>query len=331
MKLLPNVLSSILHLCDEATEGDGAGVANSVEMCGSEFNQFVSRMFPIVTSYFTVVTDSDDDASSKTLQRVSLEATSSCIDIIRQALKIEYRNAWGNILPGGYATFTSTLAVHLLEMRVDAGNEAGNDNSEIESKLLVWLKELVLSLLRLRDDVEKDGTARTAVEYATSTVMRGMGLELFLSFVDFTDDQVESGDKKKKSLNTATGGGLWWLLPLMKQSASSDTSSLTSSSSITIQSHLSFFQGRVLNLARRCDAASADKHRTAAEASIQKQRVAEVWSLFHYFCIHPVDMKENFAATAKTVVKALGDHSRYPKLVVSHIHAIRNLLTTFLF
>ena len=311
MKLLPNVLTSILHLCDEAAEGEDGGAANSAEMCGSEFNQFVSRVIPIVTSYFNNAATSNNN-----LQRVAIEAVSNCIDIIRQALKIQYRNAWGNILPGGYATFTSTLALNLLEMR-GAGNEANNGNSELEGKLQSWLKELVVSLLRLRDDVEKDGTARTAVEYATSTVMRGMGLELFLSLVDFTDDHVDIGDKKKKSLNTESGGGLWWLLPLMKQSASADASALASSSSITTRSHLSFFQGRVLNLARRCDAASADGHRTAAEASIQKQRVVEVWSLLYYFCLHPIDMKENFAAVAKTVVKALSDHSRYPKLVVS--------------
>jgi hypothetical protein len=270
-------------------------------------------MIPIVTSYFNV---NGDNVSNKNLQRVALEAISNCIEIIKQALKIQYRNAWGNILPGGYATFTSTLALKLLEMR-GAGNEVNDENSDLESKLQTWLKDLVVSLLQLRDDVEKDGTARTSVEYATSTVMRGLGLELFLSLVDFADDQVDVGVKKKKSLNTATGGGLWWLLPLMKQSASSDTSALTSSSSITTKSHISFFQGRVLNLARRCDAASADSHRTAAEASIQKQRVVEVWSLLYYFCLHPIDMKENFAAVAKTVVKALGDHSRYPKLVVS--------------
>eukprot|EP00985_Skeletonema_marinoi_P034940 scaffold45243_cov168-Skeletonema_marinoi.AAC.1 len=155
MKLLPNVLTSILHLCDEAAEGEDGGAANSAEMCGSEFNQFVSRVMPIVTSYFNNVT------SNNNLQRVAIEAVSNCIDIIRQALKIQYRNAWGNILPGGYATFTSTLALNLLEMR-GAGNEANNGNSELEGKLQSWLKELVVSLLRLRDDVEKDGTARTA-------------------------------------------------------------------------------------------------------------------------------------------------------------------------
>lgn len=153
-----------------------------------------------------------------------------------------------------------------------------------------------------------------------------MGIELFLSLVDFVDedDLADVKQRKHESLSTTTGGGIRddraWLLPLLKQSAPS-TSDITSAEIITLsatsKSHLSFFQGRVLNLARRCDAASADGHRTAVEASIQKSRVIELWALFPAFCIHPLDMNANLAALAKTVVKALGDHSRYPKLIVS--------------
>jgi hypothetical protein len=155
-----------------------------------------------------------------------------------------------------------------------------------------------------------------------------MGVELFLSLVDFVDDDDDDDEgkqSKKKSLPTTTGGGIRddraWLLPLMKQSttSSSETSLSSLASSATVKTHLSFFQGRVLNLARRCDAASADGQRTAAEASIQRSRVVELWALFPTFCLHPLDVKENFAALAKTVVKALGDHSRYPKLIVSFL------------
>jgi ribosomal RNA-processing protein 12 len=85
----------------------------------------------------------------------------------------------------------------------------------------------------------------------------------------------------------------------------------------TTKTRLSFFQGRVLNLARRCDAASADGHRTAAEASIQKARVIEMWALLPAFCLYPVDVRENFPTLAKTLVKALSDYTRYPKLIVS--------------
>jgi hypothetical protein len=154
----------------------------------------------------------------------------------------------------------------------------------------------------------------------------GMGVESFLGVVDFVDEDGDGGGvaTTKKSLSsssTTTGGGIRedraWLLPLMKQSAAGTGSKSAAADDITSRTHLSFFQGNVLNLARKCDAASADGHRTAAESSIQKARVVELWSLFPIFCIYPLDVQENFGSVAKTVVKALGDHGRYPKLIVS--------------
>ena len=314
MKLLPNVLRSMLHLC-EAPSGGGDGGSDNAETCASEFNQFVSRVMPMVISCAC-----GKNRHNKQLHRVALETLPQCIPIMQQVLQIQYRNAWGSILSGGYATFNMLMAVSLLELQ-------GSDDkkSDLETKLQSWIKSMVLSLLRLRQDVEKDGTARNAVEYATLTIIRGMGLELFISLVDFLDDDSDEL-KSNKSLSTTTGGGIRddraWLLPLMKQAAPSTSLDQNSAATVftaasTTKSHLSFFQGRVLNLARRCDAASADGHRTAAEASIQKARVIELWVLFPAFCVCPMDMKENFAALAKTVVKALGDHSRYPKIIVS--------------
>ena len=313
MKLLPNVLTSMLHLCDapgDESGGDGGSGGANGESCGSEFNRFVSRMIPVVVSYL-----GSGGANAK-LHRVSLEILPQCVPILQQALQIKYRNAWGSILSGGYATFISTLSTCLLETKQAAGVLEGN--------LQEWIKTLIASLLRLHNDVEKDGTARTAVEYATSTIIRGTGVELFLTVVDFVDDDdTPDHDGKKKKKSSSTGGGIRddraWLLPLMKQSTSSSEGGSSSSSdvAITSKSNLSFFQGRVLNLARKCDAASVDGHRTAAEVSIQKARVVELWSLFPAFCVRPLDMKDNFATVAKTVVKALGDHGRYPKLIVS--------------
>ena len=151
-------------------------------------------------------------------------------------------------------------------------------------------------------------------------------MESFLGVVDFVDEDGDGGGvvTKKKSLSsssTTTGGGIRedraWLLPLMTQSAAGTGSRNAAADDITSRTHLSFFQGNVLNLARKCDAASADGHRTTAESSIQKARVVELWSLFPMFCVYPLDVKENFGSVAKIVVKALGDHGRYPKLVVS--------------
>jgi len=271
-------------------------------------------MIPIVVSYL--------NNSNAKLHRVALEILPQCIPILsQQAVQIKYRNAWGSILPGGYATLTSSLATCLLEKRASL-----NDDSDLEGNLQSWIKTLVSSLLRLHGDVEKDGTARTAVEYATSTVIRGMGVELFLSVVEFVDNDGNDNGEKKKS---TTGGGIRedraWLLPLMKQSAATTTSTSLSKVAVTSQTHLAFFQGHVLQLARKCDAASADGHRTAAEISIQRARVVECWSLFPSFCLCPLDMKENFGTVAKTVVKALGDHGRYPKLIPIICGGLKNL------
>jgi ribosomal RNA-processing protein 12 len=103
----------------------------------------------------------------------------------------------------------------------------------------------------------------------------------------------------------------------MKQCTDSSRRSTTIDDCTALKTHLSFFQGYVLNLARKCDAATADGHRTAAEISIQKARVVELWSLFPSFCVYPIDMKENFESASKTVLKAIGDYVRYPALIVS--------------
>ncbi|KAL7464586.1 hypothetical protein ACHAXS_004926 [Conticribra weissflogii] len=332
IKFLPNVLTSMLKLCDAPAGGGASDGATSssvdiAEACGSEFNQFVSRVLPVVMSHIVVGgVGSDEVDGVKNLHRVVLETIPSCLSVVKQAVQIQYRNAWGSILSGGYASFVTNLALKKLEIHESSSNGNNTNLSDLESNLQTWLKILVSSLLRLHDDVEKDGIARSAVEYATSTIIRGMGLEQFLSLVNFVDEENEKQKKKAGLTSTTTGGGIRddraWLLPLLKQSAStassisSELGSMPATSAME-KSHISFFQGQVLNLARKCDAASADGHRTVAEASIQKSRVVELWSLFPSFCVHPMDMKENFAALAKTLVKALGDHSRYPKLIVS--------------
>jgi hypothetical protein len=303
LKLLPNLLKSMLHLCDACPDNDNV---DTVDACIVEFNRLTSRIMPVIT---LAIQDKNHE-----LHRVACETVPNCLPIFQSTLQIQYRRCWGSILSGGYATFTTSLAVALLQ-----SEEGGVQQSHVQS--------MVLALLRLRNDVEKDGMGRTAVEYATSTVIRGMGLELFLTLVDFVEDDLDE-NKGLGSSSTTIGGGIRddraWLLPLMKQSApllatESNMAMPVFGESITTKTHLSFFQGRVLNLARRCDAASADGHRTVAEASIQKSRVVELWALFPAFCLYPMDMKENFAVVAKTVVKALGDYTRYPKLIVSEL------------
>ena len=304
-KLFPNIVKSVLYLCHYPEE--------SPRSCDAEFNRLLSRMTPILVSGAYP----QGGENNEQLHRVALETISQCLPILRQALQIQYRNGWGSILSGGYSTFITGLARAFLKLR--GKEESGALQSQI--------KEMVLELLRLRQDVEKDGNARTAVEYATSTIIRGMGLELFMTLVDFLNEEDEQSNGLLSSNNaTTTGGGIRderaWLLPLLKQSAPIFASQTAVdipmfNESLVTKTHLSFFQGRVLKLARRCDAASADEQRTVAEASIQKARVVELWALFPAFCLYPVDITENFPNLAKTLVKALGDYSRYPKLIVS--------------
>jgi hypothetical protein len=327
MKLLPSVLTSMLHLCEAtgssaSAEREGESGSHHSETCGSEFNQLISRMMPIIVRFL------DRQRTNPTLHRVSLEALPQCVPIVQQALQLKYRSAWGSILSGGYSTFTSTISRTLLDTRSSTSSTddvGGKEISELEDKLSSWVQTLVLSLLRLHDDVAMgDAAARTAVEYATSNLIREIGVELFFSAVDFLDEDGDHGGSKSKSLSkSSTGGGIRdnraWLLPLMKQSSDGSRRSTTVEDCMTLKTHLSFFQGNVLNLARKCDAASADGHRTAAEISIQKARVVELWSLFPSFCVYPVDMKVNFENIAKTVLKAIGDYVRYPALIVSDL------------
>lgn len=170
IKLLPKVLSSVVHRCETPS---GEGETENVETCGSEFNQFVSRLIPFVMSFA-----SGRGRHVTQLHRVALESIPKCIPVVQESLQIQYRNSWGSILPGGYATFTTALAMSLLELKgvtdsvvntKDHSTEGEIEVADLETKLRSWIKTMVLSLLRLRHDVEKDTIARNAVEYACST------------------------------------------------------------------------------------------------------------------------------------------------------------------
>lgn len=345
MKLLPNVMTSMLHLCDSSHNGEEDGdKASSSSTCGSEFNQFISRMIPIVISYI------NNSNNNNKLHRIALEILPQCIPILQSSLKIQYRNVWGSILSGGYSSFIGILSHWLLSSRynnqqeqseVDSSSSSSSSSSELNEKIQQCIQTLVSSILKLHDDIAKgDSLARTAVEYATSTIIRGMGVELFVSVVDFvnnnTNDASEDGKKKnKKMLSSSTigEGGIRddraWLLPLLKQSASGGSNGEEGGAgdgNITIKTHLSFFQTNILTLARKCDAASADGQLTTMEISTHKSRVVELWSLLPNFCIYPMDIQENFSMVAKIIVKALGDYERYPKLVVSFVCLLYVLL-----
>jgi len=163
----------------------------------------------------------------------------------------------------------------------------------------------VKGLVRLRTDVN-DGGSRHAVENAVSIVVAGVGMEAFLGVVSLEEGDGKSNKKKQKQLVGAIHPDRTWLLPVLK--------SASASGSAHHRPKLAFFQGKILALARKCDAASAASSLTAAEAAVQRTRVIELWSLLPAFCGNPADVEITFPTLSQTLVKAVGD-KRYPELV----------------
>jgi hypothetical protein len=186
----------------------------------------------------------------------------------------------------------------------------------------------VKGIVRLRSDVN-DGASRHAIENAVSVVIAGIGMEAFLGIVSLEEgDGVckHAGKKKKQKQPTAVGGihpDRTWLLPVLK--------SASASTSAHHRPNLAFFQGTILALARKCDAATAAPSLTAAEADAQKARVLELWSLLPAFCSNPADVEVTFPTLSQTLIKAVAD-KRYPQLVVSLFQWYHLVITcTFVF
>jgi hypothetical protein len=129
-------------------------------------------------------------------------------------------------------------------------------------------------------------------------------LEIFLNLVDLSDSKGVISNKRA------------WILNIAR-------TSLTNQSS-PYRPRLAFFQTQMLGIARKCDAASASTNFTAAQSSILKSRVVDVWYLFPSFCNYPIDIEITFPSLAQTLVRAMADE-RYPQLMVS-IHNISPLV-----
>jgi len=304
-KLLPDSFRSVLRLC-----GDGAGDEDGGP--ASEFNRLASLSAPRLASW--IVSGGDG-------RRIALEALPRCVSAAEECLSVRHRGDWATVLPGGYARLASELAGSLLSMRESPG---GSRDADAEGRVESSLRTLVSSLVRLRGDVRGDGPARSAVEYAASAVADGTGVDLFLSLVDLSGDgdgaEEEGGDGAMTAPAPAPGGvrdDLAWLLPVLRRS--------TPAGPLRRRARLSSFHGRVLPLARRCDAASASPGRTAAESSVQRSRVLDLWSLFPSYCAEPVDVRDGLEPAARVVVKAMGDHGRYPGLVPIICGGLRTL------
>eukprot|EP00956_Cyclotella_meneghiniana_P023373 scaffold45452_cov30-Cyclotella_meneghiniana.AAC.1 len=79
--------------------------------------------------------DGKEDVQHEQLSRVAMETVPQCIPVVQEALHIQYRNVWGSILSGGYATFTTSLAVALLEWD-------NKEEEDEETKLRSYVKSM---------------------------------------------------------------------------------------------------------------------------------------------------------------------------------------------
>jgi ribosomal RNA-processing protein 12 len=160
----------------------------------------------------------------------------------------------------------------------------------------------VQGLVQLYADVD-DKNSKQVIEDSVGIVVKGVGAEIFMGLVNLSE-----GSNDANIIHGAVSNDLAWILNVIKSSISADSN--------PYRPRLAFFQSHVLGLARKCDAASSSDNLTAVEASIQRTRVIDLWSLFPSFCAHPLDVETTFPALAQTLVRAMSD-KRYPELLVS--------------
>lgn len=297
-KLLPLTASTLVELSD----GE-AGVAETV--C-AELGRWVRSCFAIVAAAVP-----SDAAATKSV--------GDCTEALSKLMHHRFRHNWEVNLP--------VLAGAVVAVAERHGREAVQDEDGT-TLTIQMVGPTVKGIVRLRSDVN-DGASRHAIENAVSVVIAGIGMEAFLGIVSLEEgDGVckHAGKKKKQKQPTAVGGihpDRTWLLPVLK--------SASASTSAHHRPNLAFFQGTILALARKCDAATAAPSLTAAEADAQKARVLELWSLLPAFCSNPADVEVTFPTLSQTLIKAVAD-KRYPQLVVSLVQWYHLVITcTFVF
>ena len=215
----------------------------------------------------------------------------SCIASMQNILHFRFRSYWSGLMP-----CLASLATAIVQGMIPASGA----NESVMSNMMNRVKPLVCGLVQLHNDVD-DKSSKQVIEDALGEVVGGIGIEMFLDIVD-----LDVSRKGSSIVPGAVSDERAWVLDVIK-------SSLPRGSS-PYRPRLAFFQSHVLELARKCDAASATNSITALEASVQKSRVIDLWSLFPSFCINTSDIELTFPSLAQTLVRAMSD-KRYPQLM----------------
>jgi ribosomal RNA-processing protein 12 len=217
----------------------------------------------------------------------------SCVGAVSKVLHFRFRSNWDATLP-----CLASLAVAIVQGMIPS---SGSDETSM-AKMQARVKPLVQGLVQLYADVD-DKNSKQVIEDSVGIVVKGVGAEIFMGLVNLSE-----GSNDANIIHGAVSNDLAWILNVIKSSISADSN--------PYRPRLAFFQSHVLGLARKCDAASSSDNLTAVEASIQRTRVIDLWSLFPSFCAHPLDVETTFPALAQTLVRAMSD-KRYPELLVS--------------
>lgn len=233
--------------------------------------------------------------TGETVGSPATKCIDSCIAAAQKILHYRFRSNWDGCLP-----CLASLVITVVQGMIPSSGS----NEEIFAKMEARVKPLVGGIIQLHDDVDDKGS-KQMVESAVESIVQGIGAEVFMGLVNLSE-----GSKDANTVHGAVSSERAWILNALKASVSTDSS--------PYRPRLAFFQSHVLGLARKCDSASASDNLTAVEASIQRNRVIDLWSLFPSFCVQPLDIELTFPALAQTMVRAMGDQ-RYPELLVSSI------------
>ena len=280
----------------------------------SILSSLVNKLLPL--SFKSVINCiGDDDMSGESAQSICAElgrvirsagfkklvskeedgtSIDACVTSMQNVLQNRFHSYWDCSLP-----LLASFVVGIVHGMIPT---TGSDE-ETMTQTKNRVQSIVEGLVDLHADSNKKST-KQAVENSVDVIVKGTGLEIFLNLIDLSDSKGVISNKRAWILNVAR-------------------TSLTNQSS-PYRPRLAFFQTHMLGIARKCDAASASTNFTAAQSSIQKSRVTDVWSLFPSFCKNPIDIEITFPSLAQTLVRAMADE-RYPQIMVS-IHNFSPLI-----
>ena len=207
---------------------------------------------------------------------------------VGKLLEYRYQRAWGVCLP-----FLGSLFIHFRQ-------ETGG-----------LLDPLLKKLAFLRDAVATSSPELVKpFEACVASAIEGMGIERVLEVLPLVDAS-GTGDTTPAAGTAARRAA--WLLPLLASHGKREPG------------RLAYFQGTLLELARRSHEVVVAETASAKQLQLHRQRVLQIWGLLPAFCSHPVDIKEGFGPLAPPLANALQD-ARYPELLFTVCQGLQVLL-----